>query len=1000
VIATLAISTAGALETVAFDIEAGSAARSLNQYARQSGVDLGFAVETIGDTRTNEVKGKYHADQALELLLRDTGLVAIREERGLIISKEPTPGEQVAPSIIPDSVASESGDEPDSAPSSTTDGVPIEEILVTGSRIRNAQNASPIVTITRDEIDRAGYSTVGDVVESLPQNFGAGATQDTLTDRAAGGAVGGSVDNITAGQSVNLRGLGTGATLVLLNGRRMSPSGLSARFTDISRIPLSAVERVDVLTDGASAVYGSDAIAGVVNFVLRDNYEGAETRIKYGSDTSDDIAEVMISQAFGSAWETGSILASFEYYERDNLANTDRSFSATADLRGLGGTDWRGPGGNPANLVAGGQTYAIPRHQDGTSLSPDDFTAEAPINLHDFRAAEDLLPRQERRNVFLYLLQDAGPAELFAQVLMSRRKSAYRIEQALRSFDVSEANPFFVDPTGSGLTTVQISNYSLTDDLGPRLSVGDTDSYGGAAGVQLDIFDGWTGELVANWSREDAVEESRNSLNQAAFSRALASTDPTMAFNPFGDGSHTHPNVLEGLRTNAGGYTARQDLKSVELNIGGEVLKLARGRGVDLAGGIELRRESLATELRQGAEVEMPTIIPGLNSKRDVLAGYAELFLPIVQRSDNRTNLELLELSFAARYERYSDFGSTLDPKVGIVLSPSRSLTLRGTYGTSYRAPALFDLDTTAPGNTIIFLPQVFVDEGLIPFPTLVLQGGNENLKPEEATTWTAGIEFSPPYVDRVSLSATYFDIDFRNRIDRPFVSLLDGFQPRFASLLTLNPSLSEVAALASDSRYTESVFGTTTPAADLISGIAEVGGILNTRRNNLSKTIVTGVEVLMSYQMDTPLGTLSLGLNGSYLFDFQRALLATDDLVEEVGTVGRPIDFKARGSASWTSRPWTLAGYVNYSDGYTDTNSEPHRSVASWTTVDLSFSYQTGTSNERGSFLDNTRVSLTAQNVFQEDPPFVDTFGAQGYDSANATGLGRFVSLQVAKEW
>jgi outer membrane receptor protein involved in Fe transport len=780
----------------------------------------------------------------------------------------------------------------------------------------------------------------------------------------------------------------------------MSPSGLSARFTDISRIPLSAVERVDVLTDGASAVYGSDAIAGVVNFVLRDNYEGAETRIKYGSDTSDDIAEVMISQAFGSAWETGSILASFEYYERDHLANTDRSFSATADLRGLGGTDWRGPGGNPANLVAGGQTYAIPRQQDGTSLSPDDFTAEAPINLHDFRAAEDLLPRQERHNVFLYLLQDVGSTELFAQVLMSRRKSAYRIDQALRSFDVSDANPFFVDPTGGGLTTVQISNYSLTDDLGPRLTVGDTNSYGGAVGVQLDIFDRWTGELVANWSREEAVQDSRNSLNQAAFSRALTSTDPTMAFNPFGDGSHTHPNVLEGMRTNTGGFTAEQDLKSVEFNIGGEVLKLARGRSVDFAGGIELRRESLATELRQGAEIEMPTIVPGITSNRDVFAGYAELFFPIVQRSDNKTNLELLELSLAARYERYSDFGSTVDPKVGIVLSPSRSLTLRGTYGTSYRAPALFDLDTTAPGNTIIFLPQVFVDLGLIPFPTLVLQGGNEHLKPEEATTWTAGIEFSPPYLDKVSLSATYFDIDFRNRIDRPFLSLLDGFQPRFASLITMNPALSEVAALASDSRYTESVFGTTTPAADLISGATEVGGILNSRRNNLSKSIVTGMEVLISYQADTPVGMLSLGLNGSYLFDFERALLPTDDLAEEVDTVGRPIDFKARGSATWTYRPWTVAGYINYSDGYTDTNSEPNRSVASWTTVDLTLSYQTGISNKRGSLLDNTRVSLVAQNVLQQDPPFVDAFGAQGYDSSNATGLGRFVSLQVAKEW
>jgi hypothetical protein len=430
----LAIATATAQETTTFDIDAGPAAQSLNQYARQAGVDLGFPMEVIGGTHTNEVKGNYHPDEALALLLKGTGLVATRDEKGLAISQatmpDRTPNGELRDTHKTVSQRRVSANQVANDEASTTEDTrakkaagPLEEILVTGSRIRGAQNASPVVTIKREEIDRTGYSTVGELVESLPQNFGAGATQDSLTNRGAGSAVGGAVDNITAGQSVNLRGLGTGSTLVLLNGRRMSPSGLSARFTDVSRIPLSAVERVDVLTDGASAIYGSDAIAGVINFVLRDNYDGAETRIKHGSDTSGDIAETMISQAFGNTWSNGSALASFEYYQRDSLPNIARKFSASADLTTPGGTDWRGLGGNPANIVADGQTYAIPHDQNGMSLTPNDFVLGAAPNMHDFRAAEDLFPRQQRHNVFLYLMQEFGQVELFAPALLSRREA-------------------------------------------------------------------------------------------------------------------------------------------------------------------------------------------------------------------------------------------------------------------------------------------------------------------------------------------------------------------------------------------------------------------------------------------------------------------------------------------------------------------------------------------------------------------------------------------------
>lgn len=1001
-----AVAMASTEEVRNFDIPAGPAEQSLNQYAKQARVEIGFPVDEIGEIRTNPITGRYPAKVALQLLLEGTGLVANRHDGGLTVSGNsailvPDRHGQLRDSGINVELI-ESGDQPDtgghkaeSRPDKS--GHLLEEILVTGSRIRGATRASPMVTLTREEIDRTGYSTVGQVVESLPQNFGAGATQDSVTDRNASAAVGGSVDNIAGGQSINLRGLGTGSTLVLLNGRRMSPSGLSARFTDISRIPLSAVERVEVLTDGASAIYGSDAIGGVVNFILRDAYEGAETRLKYGSDTSGDMSEIVFSQAAGTSWSDGSVLASYEYYRRDSLANKHRRFAASADLRPFGGSDWRQLGGNPANIVAAGETIAIPPSQDGTSLTPGDFSSERVLNVHDFRAAEDLFPRQERHNFFFNLVQEFGSAEAFAQLHLARRETLHRVDQTLRSFDVTEANPYFVDPTADGLSTIRIANYSMIDDLGPRLATGESDSDGAVVGVSIDIFKSWNAEVTANWSREKSIQGAANSLNQIALQRALNSSDPASAFNPFGDGSHTPANVISGLLTDTGGYTARQELTSIELNLDGEVFRLSNDRWARLATGLEFRDESLESERRQGAEIEMPIVVPGHPSSRNIFAAYAEVFVPIIGNPNPKSEKEMLELSLAGRYEHYSDFGDTIDPKVGIVWSPTKALVLRGTYGTSFRAPALWDLDTTAPGNSIIFVAQQFVDAGSIPFTALMVRGGGEHLKPEEATTWTAGIQLSPDTAKGLSVDLTYFDIDFRNRIDLPFVSLFDAFLPRFAFLMTVNPTLEEIATYANDPRYLESVFGTTTPAADLISGTTDVGAIIDGRRNNISKSEVAGIELSAAYQRETTIGTFNFGLYGSYLLDFKRSLLATEPLLEEVDTVGRPVDFRMRANLSWLGQLWSVTGYLNYIDSYTDQRSEPNRSVSSWTTLDLTVSYDFP--RDSGLFSD-MRLSLSTQNLLNEDPPFVDAFGAQGYDSSNATGLGRFVTMQITKEW
>ena len=339
--------------TITLNIPAQAVPQALNEFARQARVELIFAERGFDSVQANAVVGTYEKRHALQLLLAGTGLQvndgsddSVIVQRGQDTSVVPV-GSTVAndPALLLAQAAGHSAQSTDRASGdlsgsqnqsdlttrsrdNTEAAQPIEEIFVTGSRIRGAQNASPVFTISWQEIDQAGFATVEEVVENLPQNFRAGATSDATQADNKLQAVGRDVRDFSGGTSVNLRGLGASSTLVLLNGRSTSPSSSAASFTNISSIPITAIERVEVMTDGASAIYGSDAIGGVINFILRESYDGAETRLRYGSDAGGDTSSVQFGQSFGTSWDSGSILLSYEYHKHDNLANRDRGFAS------------------------------------------------------------------------------------------------------------------------------------------------------------------------------------------------------------------------------------------------------------------------------------------------------------------------------------------------------------------------------------------------------------------------------------------------------------------------------------------------------------------------------------------------------------------------------------------------------------------------------------------------------------------------------------------------
>ncbi len=993
------------------DIPAMNAAEALNRLAEQTDSILLFPYDLAQSREANAIVGQYTLLDALDVLLENTGLSGGLSDKQVIQISEveaDTDNDEgetmkasrraglsaILASVFTGGVAAQEPMEN----REEDEQLALEEIVVTGSRIRGAQSASPVVTISREEIDMAGFATVEEIVENLPQNFGAGATADATNASNKFQAVGGDTDDFGGGTSVNLRGLGADNTLVLLNGRRMSPSGSSASFTNIASIPTTAIERVEVMTDGASAIYGSDAIGGVINFVLRTNYDGAETNLRYGADAAGDTSNVQLAQSFGTSWDTGSFLFNYEYFDSEALASRDRTFTASNDLSPFGGTDRRRSGGNPSNILIDGTYYAIPSGQDGTSLTASDFDSSSPRNLFNARLVDELIPSIERNSGFVHFRQTLGVVELFGAARLSQEENARRRPQPIIDFtvpgddpgtpDVVEGNPFFVDPTGTGLTTIVVDNYTLEDDFGPNINFGEIRSSGASLGVLLEFSDNWRAELAANWSEEEATIELGNEVDTVALRAAVSETDPNLAFNPFGDGSNTNPVVLESL-VDRRQFDARSknDLWSINFDVDGDVFEVPGGTA-KIATGVDFREESLL-----GFDPALPDEFQVIDLSRDILAVYGELFVPLVSGSNRRPGVHRLEVSLAARFEDYSDFGDTTNPKFGILWSPIKSLGLRGTYGTSFRAPSLDELDSSR--SSWGYIPDI-VGLG---FPVLVATGRNSELQPQEATTWTAGFQWNPESVEGLSLDVTYFDVDFSGRIETPSNSIIAPFRdPRLASLTIFNPTDEQIAAVVNNPIFDPEFLNLGFfPASDFISGALPVGAIGDSRFLNLADSIVTGAEVQLSYSFDTHLGSIGVGFNGSYLFDFERRILPTDPLVDEVDTLGRPVDFRARGDVSWTSGPWTIAGFVNYTDGYTDNVSSPERAVDSWTTVDLTIAYNTG--NDAG-LLKDTRIALTTNNLFDEDPPFVDTIGGVGYDATNANPLGRFFSFRLTKNW
>lgn len=995
-----------------FRIEAGPLDRALVSFASVTGEQLLYATDLVAGRKAPALHARLRADLALERLLGGTGLVAQRVGPHTIVlhargAPKSDPGDPRTPTAMGTAAGSGAVATPGLAAPRASEAVasgetpgPAEpsqdkDIVVTGTHLRGgAAGSPPVERLTRDALDKRGFATVAQALQALPGNFAGTATeQSALSFADTTGSNGGFATG------VNLRGLGAGATLVLVNGQRLGGSGTKGAFADVTSIPTGALDRVEVLLDGASAIYGSDAVGGVVNILLKRQFEGAETRIRFGSVTAGGKRDVQVDQTIGKQWRSGGVMLAYEYDEEGRLASADRAFARSTDSRPLGGTDHRYIFSLPGNVLginpvtgAFGAAYAIPPGQDGRSLRPGDFTA-GQTNLQNSRINTDLIPRQTRHSLYATLDQElAAGLKLTVDARYAHRAFDARLPGSAAIVQINRANPYFVSPTGASSDLIA---YSLAPELGPIDTHGYAEALATSLGLDADLGNAWKLRSYAAFAEEREFNESRNLVNTAALAEATGTIPDNPAtpfstavngfFNPYGTGQSNPRAILDFVGQ---GYSRSRTLSQIvtgHVDADGTLFALPGGT-IRLALGGDIRRETFHRSGASLLSTVQPLATANVQASRLIVAGFAEMQVPIVGPANAVPLVRRLDVSLAGRIEHYDDFGTTTNPKVGVAWVPVHGLTLRTSYGTSFRAPNLRELrDPQAYSVTTL-------SRGGASVPVIQLSGGNPTLTPEKAESWTAGIDLDPSVVPHLRLSATWFSTVFKQRVATPasanFANALTD--PSLAPFVQLVSPISNMAdlqrvtALLSDPAFTG---GNSFPPTS-------IAAIVDTRYVNTGKVDVSGIDIAASYTLPVGTGALTLSGNGSYLLRYREQVTPTSTPVDRINRVGQPVDLRGRVSVGWQRGGANALVGVNYVAPYRDPLGKP---IHAWTTVDLELGYSVP---QKAGALGGISVAVAVRNLFDAAPPFYDSPVGVGYDAANADALGRYVSLQLTKRW
>ncbi|MDI1282259.1 TonB-dependent receptor [Brevundimonas sp.] len=828
------------------------------------------------------------------------------------------------------------------------------DIVITGTSIRGVPpTGSNLITVSRDDIRTLGAANTPDLLASVPQlnSF------NTAPSPSLGG-----VGSFAPG----LRGLPANATLPLMNGHRLVAAAANETNPDFPLIPILAVERVEVIADGASSIYGSDAVAGVVNFITRRNVSGAEVSANYGM--ADNYRSAYVSALLGHSWGSGSILAAYQYTENDNVVAGDRDYRMQ-DFRPFGGIDTRGVSCPSANVLVNTTFYSV--YYAAPAL------ASNTRNYCDNGAVADLYPKTRVHSLFVSGRQDLGAnAALWGELLYSDRRDEIRVAPPVQTVVLLASNPFFRAPPGTG-ATIELVQFRPDNLIGDDhfTNTDDRKVLNSSAGVDMRLPRDFDLSVYGTFARAENVAF-LPSINAAALAAAAAGTSSATALDPFGTG--TAPSVVAGILNSSTSVTIDQRSWLGAVRLTGPLMELPGG-SLKVAVGAEFRRETFDQEGFVGA-----TPVPE-SLTRDITSVYGELFIPIVGAANAAPFIRSLSLSLSGRYDDYSDFGSTTNPKVGISWKPVDDVALRASYGQSFRAPGMRQVGATVGAYYLDAATSAVAandpTRGAAQVATIYLLGGNSLLQPEEATTWSFGADWHPAFLPNLRTSLTYYNIDYTNVIGTPSVALVFT-DPTFSAIVHRNPTPTELAGLLSIA-----------VPVNLPTPLPTIGNFLDLRLNNFGVRKTDGLDADINYTWPTSFGAVYADLAGNYVLNF-------DTQLSPAAPVSNALDLgvaraTVRGTLGIETGSLSLAGFVNYRDGVrnnftTPTGVSSYKADA-YTTVDLRVTWRLADAG----WSKGTSLALQVNDLFDQEPPF---FPATDGIGGSYNPIGRFVALNLRK--
>jgi len=798
------------------------------------------------------------------------------------------------------------------------------DIVVTGTSIRGvAPVGSQLVQVDQAQIRASGVQSTAQLLATVPQlnSFGS-------TPRPTGGGS-------NPATAPSLRGLPSTATLSLVNGHRIVGLGTIGTVADPTSIPFAAIERVEVLTDGASSTYGSDAVAGVINFILRSDLDGVDALATHSF--ADGYQQTNISFVSGKKWSTGSYLFGAQYNTNSSLLGDERSFF-TNNFTPFGGSDARSQQNAPPNVVVGSQAFAY----NGTGFTPG-------ASLYDNAKDTSIIPPSDRISLIANVKQDIGDSvHLFGDANYGHVETTVYNQQATANFTITNANPFFQSPV-AGATSEDVL-YSFRRELGRfRRDIQRLDYYGVSGGADIDISDRWHGRVFGNYGHSDTVVR-QEGINLTALTEAAAGTTTATAFDPFN--LRTSAATLASITDYINSPGSTQKLYQAVGTVDGRLFTLPGG-DVRVAVGGEYRRETYDGVNATG-RASAPTIVT-TSGRRTVKSAYGELFVPILSEDNNVPGIYKLSVTAALRYDDYNDFGDTTNPKFGAEWQPFRGLTLRGNYSKSFHAPSLADLNAidTRAERFVGYSPDFFTP--ITPnrqYNVLYLAGGNPNLGPERAKTYSFGADFKPVFVPGLRLSGTYFNIKYKGLIN---IAGSAFSTPSLSQFYTLNPTEQQITDAIGNIRIEGSRFpaGTTDVLIDL-------------RRNNVGAQNVSGIDFDANYNRSiASLGSVRAGVSGTK-FITNESQAAPGAVF--VNTLDRAFPkWRIRGTGGFETGPVNANVFVNYTSKFNNITATPTQRVESYTTVDATLNIALGTFGAPNGGID---LQLAVFNIFDKDVP------------------------------